>query len=257
MFIFGKEKPMIKPQGIHFRENQERIMLPKVAVGVFSNHLFEDVIAKFPCKEVGYLKNANMEKNIYILKYKEREITFFMAAVGAGHIAADIEELHKQGVEKFIIFGNCGVLDKTIPDCGIIIPTMSFREEGTSFHYVEEGDTIPLSSEYKSIFKNILKKFDFDYREGYVWTTDAFYRETRDKVRHFKKQGVICVDMEASAIAATCQYLGLSYFTFYYAGDNLDSVEWEERSLSGLKEFDKKKEVMILALELAKKIIDK
>lgn len=46
----------------------------------------------------------------------------------------------------------------------------------------------------------------------------------------------------------------MDYFTFYYAGDNLDSVEWDERSLSGLTNFDKKKEVAVLALELAYKI---
>lgn len=33
----------------------------------------------------------------------------------------------------------------------------------------------------------------------------------------------------------------LNYFTFYYAGDNLDSVEWEERSLNQLVSFEKKK----------------
>ena len=58
--------------------------------------------------------------------------------------------------------------------------------------------------------------------------------------------------MEASAIAAVCQYLGIDYFTFYYAGDNLDSVEWDERSLGELANLDKKKNVVMLALELAR-----
>ena len=62
--------------------------------------------------------------------------------------------------------------------------------------------------------------------------------------------------MEASAIAAVCEYKKLDYFTFYYAGDNLDSVEWDERSIYGGANFDKKKEVAILALELANKISD-
>lgn len=57
--------------------------------------------------------------------------------------------------------------------------------------------------------------------------------------------------MEGSVIAAVCKRLKIDYFTFYYAGDNLDSTEWDERSLSGLENFDKKKEVMILALELS------
>ena len=60
--------------------------------------------------------------------------------------------------------------------------------------------------------------------------------------------------MEGSTIASVSKYLGIDYFTFYYAGDNLDSVEWDERSLSQLTNIDKKKEVTILALELAKKI---
>lgn len=60
--------------------------------------------------------------------------------------------------------------------------------------------------------------------------------------------------METATIAATCKRKNLDYFTFYYAGDNLDSIEWEERSLSGLVELDKKKEVMFLTLELAYKL---
>ena len=60
--------------------------------------------------------------------------------------------------------------------------------------------------------------------------------------------------MEGASIAAVCKYLNIDYFTFYYAGDNLDSVEWDERSLAGVSNLDKKKEVTILALELAIKL---
>ena len=60
--------------------------------------------------------------------------------------------------------------------------------------------------------------------------------------------------MEASTIAAVCKYLGIDYFTFYYAGDNLDSVKWEERSLYEMTDLDTKKNVTILALELALQI---
>ena len=60
--------------------------------------------------------------------------------------------------------------------------------------------------------------------------------------------------MEGAAIAAVCKYKNLDYFTFYYAGDNLDCAVWDERSLHGLVNIDKKKQVMLLALELAIKI---
>ena len=252
MIILGTGEPVIKTHGIHLTSDIS--IFPKVAVGVFSHHLFEDIISKYPCMKVGYMKNANFNRDVYIIKYKEKELVLFMASVGSTHIVADIEELNFNGVESFIIFGNCGVLDKTIPDCGIIIPTKAYREDGVSYHYIGEGDVIELSSKYKEEFKKILCEYDFDFREGATWTTDAFYRETRDKVDYFKNKGCLCVEMEASAIAAVCEYKKIDYFTFFYAGDNLDSIEWEKRSLSGEDMLDKKNEVALLALELGRRI---
>lgn len=255
MIRFSQEEGFIKPQGIKFREyHDSNLILPKVAVGVFSRHLFECVIKMFPSQEVGYVSAANYERNIYILTYKNTELTFFMAGVGGPSISADIEELHAQGVEKFIIFGNCGVLDSKIEDCSIIIPTKAFREEGCSYHYVEASDMIDMNPQYIELFLEILKQYGFDHTLGYTWTTDAFYRETQDKINYFRSQGAVCVEMEGSVIAAVCQRKKLDYFTFYYAGDSLGGTRWDERSLSGLSNFNKKQEVVLLALELAIKI---
>lgn len=56
MIRYSDEEGFIRPHGIKYRENQdENIKLPKVAVGVFSRHLFEDVIEKFSSLEVGYI----------------------------------------------------------------------------------------------------------------------------------------------------------------------------------------------------------
>ena len=255
MIRYSEQEGFIRPKGIKFKEEQDpNIILPKVAVGVFSRHLFYDVVQKFSCREVGMLKCANVTREVFVLNYKGTDITFFMAGVSGPWIAADIEELHAQGVEKFIIFGNCGVLDSKIEDCSIIIPTKAFRDEGTSYHYHEASDMIDIDLKYESTFLEILDKFKFEHTNGYTWTTDAFFRETPDKIEYFKKNGAVCVEMEGAVIAAVCKRLGVDYFTFYYAGDNLDSAEWDERSLSGLVNIDKKKEVMLLALELALKI---
>lgn len=255
MIRYSEQEGFIKAKGIKFTEEQDpNIRLPKVAVGVFSKYLYHDVIEKFKCREVGTMRCANLERPVYILIYKDVEITFFMAGVSGPWISADIEELSAQGVEKFIIFGNCGVLDSKIEDCSIIIPTKAFRDEGSSYHYVPESDMIDIDLKYEKDFIDILEEFEFDYTKGYTWTTDAFFRETPDKIEYFKKNGAVCVEMEGAVIAAVCKRKGLDYFTFYYAGDNLDSTEWDERSLAGHVNMDKKKEVMLLALELAIKI---
>ena len=174
-----------------------------------------------------------------------------MAGVSGPWIAGDIEELYSAGVQKVIIFGNCGVLDSKIEDCSIIIPTKGFRDEGTSYHYVSSSETIEINPDYKEDFIKILNEYNFDYTEGYTWTTDAFYRETNDKIKYFKDNGAVCVEMEGTVIASVCQRLNMKYFTFYYAGDNLDSTVWDKRSIDGPTNIDKKKEVLLLALELA------
>ena len=60
-----------------------------------------------------------------------------------------LKRLYAAGVEKVIIFGNCGVLDANIEDCSIIIPTLGYRDEGTSYHYVPESETIEINPDYK------------------------------------------------------------------------------------------------------------
>ena len=71
------------------------------------------------------------------------------------------------------------------------------------------------------------------------------------QLKYFKDNGAVCVEMEGTVVASVCQRLNMKYFTFYYAGDNLDSTVWDKRSIDGPTNIDKKKEVLLLALELA------
>ena len=36
----------------------------------------------------------------------------------------------------------------------------------------------------------ILDKYKFEHTKGYTWTTDAFFRETPDKIEYFKNNGI-------------------------------------------------------------------
>lgn len=253
MIVYSNEEGFIKPRGIKNNEGVHdlSIKLPHIAVGVFSEHLFNYVIEKYESRKIGELMQ---KRPIYLLKYKNAEIAFFIAGISGPWISQDIEELHSNGVDTLIIFGNCGVLDKRITDCSIIIPNKAFRDEGTSYHYMEDSEFVELDNQYKEMFIEILKGYGYDYFEGATWTIDAFYRETKEKIDMYKNKGAICVEMEGASIGAICKYKNINYFTFYYAGDNLDSTEWEERSINQLSNFDKKVNVPILALELACRI---
>lgn len=256
MIKYSDEEGFIKSEGIRDKNDSrvEKVILPPTAIGIFSIKLLESMVERFNCEKVGYFGGASFHRPVYIMRYNDKEFTLFNAGISGAWISADIEDLNYNGVKRFIIFGNCGVLDKSIDDCQIIIPNRAYRDEGVSYHYLPDSESIDLSDKYKNIFIKILNKHKFNYVEGATWTTDAFYRETREKIEYFKSKGVICVEMEGSVIAAVCKRKNLDYFTFYYAGDNLDSVEWERRSISQETNFEKKKIVPLLAIELAELI---
>lgn len=158
------------------------------------------------------------------------------------------------GLKKLILFGNCGVLDRSIEDCGIIIPTRAIRDEGSSYHYAAAADFIDVNRKYRDVFHQVLADCGCPYVEGTTWTTDAPYRETAEKVRRRKAQGAICVEMECAGMQAAADFRGVDFFQFFYAGDNLDHSQWQPRSLSGHVRLDDKSKIALLAFELAAKL---
>ena len=251
-----------------FDENKEAIIMPEmcasridnfpeVTISCFSEKLFNKVIAAFNFKKIGDVHSAVGLNPIYEVEYKGKRFALYHSLVGAPLCVNQYEDIMVMGSKKLILLGNCGVLDKSIEDCGIIIPTSALRDEGTSYHYAKANDIIEVNKKFKEEFKEVLKEFGYPYVEGRTWTTDAPYRETKDKVAKRKKQGAICVEMECSAMQALCDFRGTEFFQFFYAGDNLDHSNWDPRSLSGGARLDDKTKIMFLAFELGIKIMDK
>lgn len=225
-----------------------------VAIACFSKKLFDKIVEGTKCVEIARLNNTNGDNIIYEIEYKNKRFVLFMMSVGAPAAVNDLEDVHAMGVNKFIIFGNCGVLDKTIEDCAVIIPNEAIRDEGTSYHYLDATDTIKVNNKYVDEFKEILDEFGYSYIECMTWTNDAFYRETRRKLESRIAMGAKCVEMECSALQAVADFRGFDLFMFFYAGDNLDLPEWDKRSLSGDVKLDEKSRIALLALELGYKI---
>ena len=227
---------------------------PKVRISCFSKKLMDKYVEIFNGKKIAEFKNTNGKTPIYKINYKGKELALFTSLVGSSACAMAYEEILAMGLEKLIIFGTCGVLDRSIDDLAIIIPDSAVRDEGTSYHYMKASNEIKVNEKYKDEFIKILNDNNISYVEGKVWTTDAPYRETRSKVLKRKEQGCICVDMECSAINAVAKFREKDIFQFFYAADNLDSEKWAKRSLGNDGRLSKKEKIIYLALELAIKI---
>ena len=74
-----------------------------------------------------------------------------------------------------------------------------------------------------------MKANGIPYVLGKTWTTDSFYRETRNNFEKRKADGCISVEMECAGLAAMCEFRGLDLYAFFTSGDLLDAPEWDER----------------------------
>lgn len=228
---------------------------PDVTVACFSEKLFRKVLDYFEdAREIASHHSASGWKPVYEVVYKGERFAFYHAYLGEPACVNQYEDLIAMGSKCLILLGNYGVLDREIKDCGIIIPTKAIRDEGCSYHYAPASDMIDVNPRYRDLFKAVLADLNYPWVEGTTWTTDACYRETRDKVNRRREQGAICVEMECAGMQALCNFRQTDFFQFFYAGDNLDHSAWDPRSLSGSVRLDDKAKIVLLAFELGLKI---
>lgn len=227
---------------------------PETVVSIFSHHLFQKIVTLLGGREIARTKDVDGTWPVYEVTYQGHRFAMYKARLGAPACVGSFEDVIPMGAKRIILLGNCGVLDEAIEDCAIIIPTRAIRDEGTSYHYAPPSDFIDVNAKYVDLFRTVLEEHGYPYVTGTTWTTDAFYRETRSKIAARKQMGAICVEMECAAMQALCNFRGVAFFQFLYAGDNLDHTHWDPRSLSGLSRLDEKEKIALLALELAVKI---
>lgn len=225
---------------------------PEIVVSCFERTTFSRMVERYKGIKIGRLSIANLEVFIYKIEYKGLNIAIFNSYVGSPGCVGFLEELYVMGMKKLVLFGTCGILNHDIDDVSIIIPNRAVRDEGTSYHYAPASDEIDVNIDTLNAFEEYLTKESISYTKGKVWTTDAMYRETIDKMKRRRDNGCIAVDMECSAVAALAKFRGIKVLHFFYAADHLSEEIWERRSLSNGSSIEAKDIVANIALEFSK-----
>lgn len=146
---------------------------------------------------------------------------------GAPALAIIVEELVTLGAKRFIFVGAAGALQPFLKVGSTVLPEKSVREEGTSFHYTRPSKYAVASEALNNVAERSLRENGIEYHKGVAWTTDALYRETKEKVAGYRKEGVLCVDMEASALFAVAEYHKTDAVALLYITDSLATLEWK------------------------------
>ena len=128
--------------------------------------------------------------------------------VGGARSVMTLEELMALGARTFLIAGATGALKPGIDVGDYVIATSGLREEGTSYHYQPPDHPARADGPAARALIEAARSSAHASHAGRVWSTDAPYREFTGKVRHYGEQGVLSVDMEASALMIVTEFRG-------------------------------------------------
>ena len=220
---FDNLSPAIINPGV--KENAPEV---DACIITFSHEIEKYVSESYASGEIASLWCATVRTPVYLIERNGKRFAFYKTYVGAPITTGLMEDAAAElKCSRFILFGGAGCLNKEIAHGKVMVPTEAYRDEGTSYHYALAADYIAITN-YPAV-EAFMKAAGIPYVLGKTWTTDSFYRETRNNFEKRKKEGCISVEMECAGVQAMCTFRGLNLYPFFTSGDLLDAPQWDER----------------------------
>ncbi len=122
--------------------------------------------------------------------------------IGGPYAVLIAEQMRVSGAR--VVFGltSAGRVSSRMPIPGIVVPTSAVRDEGTSYHYLPQAETVDAPPKVAHLLKSTLEILSLPVLYGTVWTTDAPYRETEQQLSAHAKADVLAVEMQATSLFA-------------------------------------------------------
>src|SRR2546425_2687429 len=157
--------------------------LPEACVVCFFQDEIEKLQGEGQAHVITHLVNEIGQFPVFVVEARGWRFALFHPGVGAPLAAACLEEVIALGCRKFMVCGGAGVLHPDLALGHPIVVSGAVRDEGTSYHYLPPGREVAAHPAGVAALERTLRRRDIPYVVGKTWTTDAFYRETRQKIR--------------------------------------------------------------------------
>lgn len=91
-----------------------------------------------------------------------------------------------------------------------------------------------MNEQARSAIRHTLAEHKLNCREVITWSTDGFFRETKEKVSYRRREGCSVVEMECSALAACAAFRGATWGMILYTADSLADIDrYDARNWGG------------------------
>ena len=147
--------------------------------------------------------------------------------IGAPYGVMLLESLIAQGARAVIVLGWCGSLSQDLVPGDLVVVEKALVDEGTSLHYMDlslSGDLPAVHADggLTATLVDALGTAGLEVApQTSIWTTDAIYRETPEKVAWYKDRGACAVEMECSALFAAAGFRKIPIAALLVVSDSL------------------------------------
>jgi uridine phosphorylase len=188
---------------------------------------------KMKKKEMGRMRFPSMK--VGTTRIGRKKISLVGAPLGSPQAVILLERLIAMGGRRFVSFGCCGSLQADLKVGDWVIPSGALSEEGTSTHYPLSGGNLGKGRKgIRRLLGEQCQQKDCSFRTGEVWTTDALFRETREKVGKYSRMGILAVEMEISALFSVAAYRRVDLGALLVVSDELGTLKWRTGFLDPL-----------------------
>ena len=187
-------------------------------------------------------------------------IIFVGPVLSGPWVAMALEELKVLGLKYAVGIGACGSFSERLQIDDLVIADNAVVSDGTSKEYSDDLYVKP-SKRLLDLSEKIFQREHQNAKKACVWTTDALYRESVEKMKTWIKKDADCVNLETGTFYTVSRELDIESIYFGFILDLIHTEKWTgwgglDDELQNKADSIKSNLVMIeyLAVKLAKEI---
>ena len=205
------------------------LQLPQKVVFAFLGECVDHYAAEQQAPILAEFVSITKKYPIYLVRHKGQQIGLCQAPMGSAAAVQILDWLIGYGAKTILSAGSCGAL-VDLPENTFLIPAKALRDEGASYHYLPPARFVVLDEAVVQSMEATLNDLELPYTRCTTWSTDGFFRETKEKIRYRAAEGCTVVEMECAALAACAEFRGVRFGQLLFTADSLANLEaYDER----------------------------
>jgi uridine phosphorylase len=232
-----REDTVFNPQNVRaylagrIGKAETKINVPADIVFTYDPRIFGQAITQSKAAPVDWY---TYEGRLCLGNIGSKQVGIVHGLLGAAAAVMNLEELIAYGAKRVFELGVSGGIGSALSPGDLVVLKGAFSDEGTSKHYFRGKTWFESSRSLSQRLERSFREENVKFVWGDAWTTDAPYRETKEKVVRYRKIGAQVVNMESSAIFAIAAYRQVEAASVQIVSDIVSEKGWEPSFYSEL-----------------------